>query len=163
MLLALAATWVLAQRGRPWLYVLLMAAAAYTHPLAVVLAPGHLAVVLLDRQKARPWIIAILIAPAIGAALYLPFLAGASQYWRMVNASTLTGSSWSRASSTFTWGNLPWDRARHRGDPDGTAGPRSLACGPAAGESSASAWRRPSSFCCRWWFPRRARPGPCYG
>lgn len=84
LMLCAIATNLLPQRPRQvaWGYVLVMAAAIYTVPIAAVLLAGHgLAMLILRREALLAWLSAAVAAGVVAALLYLPMLDGMMAYW----------------------------------------------------------------------------------
>ena len=83
LLLAIVATQLLSQRRIGLAYAAALVAAIYTLPIAIGIVVGHGATMLLPeyRKDFRRWLFVVTIAVACAGLLYLPFLAGANQYW----------------------------------------------------------------------------------
>jgi hypothetical protein len=65
-----------------WPYALLVAAAMYTQPLAILVVAGHAAAMLtLRRELFWTWFRSAAAAGVIASMLYAPFVRGARQYW----------------------------------------------------------------------------------
>ncbi len=137
--LCIAATQLLFARRWPW-YVLAMAAALYTHPIAILVAISHGVAILVLRRPvppvsspaesgkgARPqeppvgtpaalllpWLISIGITGVIAAVLYAPFFVGARGYFSQPHQASLTYVQFLSQSLRCAQAGDPIDGAAH--------------------------------------------------
>jgi len=120
------------RRRTEWLYPLVMAAAVYTIPLALILIAGHgVAVLLLRRAAIVRWAVLATVAGALVGALYIPLVRGAIGYYGEPHKALLAYDEF--ASQVF---QSAWVGQRVGGLAFGVAGAALLVAGAVV------AWRR---------------------